>query len=518
MKVHGLSKKFLLPACAAGLVALACASAFAGEEVTFSPVRPDSTAGQAPPANPDNPSLMREYLWEGSFDRAGDATRAVETKLNGGLDFNCEKYRTGIEGTADQPPLKPDPRAYQACRYRQQQAEAAGAHATSIRQQQRVFSDISKVSDIAAVGAVGATITSELAMKNNSQVSSYEKAARIQKVAGQANYAAGATDLVLGATAFISQKNRLEQMKRELNAPINGYNSDAGQLNSSLTNAIEQSKQAAYSHMLYGAGKMAAGYASIWASKRTARQAENLASIEMSQYEMAAMPRPAQPATQYVVVGNNTPPAYLNNTPSFIYPNTSPGSGNNTSPPPLASYPTANAGGTGSSAAPATAVGSRALASSGAGGRGGLSAAAGGMGGGSGSSSAPPATNEEKEKEKEKEAKEAVGNSFDIALTGGVRNSFGHSGDSPGGADSPNLGALLGNIAGDGKNASNTNISPNQVYQEATQGLDGNEQQGSMSGVNGRNETSLFDIMRTKITKMIEVGNVGASKTVEVKN
>jgi hypothetical protein len=39
-----------------------------------------------------------------------------------------------------------------------------------------------------------------------------------------------------------------------------------------------------------------------------------------------------------------------------------------------------------------------------------------------------------------------------------------------------------------------------------------------MAGVNGGNGTSLFDIMKKKLTKMIEVGNVGASKNVEVKN
>jgi hypothetical protein len=520
MKFPGLGKKFLLPACVAGLVALACASAFA-DDFGYKEVTPGEKSG-AKPVNDDAPDLMREYLWEGSFDKAGDATRAAEQQLKS-YDFNCEKIADAADA-ADNPEKKNRYIAfYNDCKQRRDRARTASGEAAGIRKEQRLMSDISKVSDMAAVTAVGAAIYGELGMKNNNQAASFEQAANIQRTAGYADYAAGATDLALGATAYLHQKQKLEQIQKQLSSQVTTtedgkqktFDQSESAINTALSNAAEQAKQAAYSHMLYGAGKMAAGYASVWASKRTAQQAANLESMDMSQYYPPMVPTAATPPA-YAVVGNNNPPAYVSNQPTFTYPAgmaASTGAAAAGSPAGTTNFRAAaagGAGGSGSSAAPNSAA-SRSLASAALGSGKGLTASGGGASSGTGASEAPASSPDDAAAEK---TKEAVGPSFEMSLTGGIRNSFGGSGSGGSGSDTNSLASLLGNVAGDNKNGG-TNISPAALMQEAGQSPDG--AQGSGPGVSS-SDSSLFEQIRSRITKRLELGDVGASKNVEVKN
>jgi hypothetical protein len=147
-----------------------------------------------------------------------------------------------------------------------------------------------------------------------------------------------------------------------------------------------------------------------------------------------------------------------------------------------------------------------------------VSGGGGGAGGGGGESRSLEAEDAAKDKN-EKAAKEAMGNSFETQLTGGsgVRSFAGGAPAAAGKDEVPNLAALAGNIGADpGSQSAATGLSPTALMREAQEGADGSEQ-GSMVGVNGKSETSLFEITKAKITKMFQIGNVGIPKNVEVK-
>ncbi len=489
---------------AASIASLVAVSAHAGTKVTFNPEQRDQPAPKQ-----EKPAFHRK-LWEGSFDRAGDQAGAVANQLEGGLEFNCEQY-LGSEKTATKPAVLPNQAAFQDCRQREYDSRNYAKQARSIQKQQKVMSLVSKASDVAAVGAVGAVAYTELMHKKPNQASTYESAANIQRMASTASYATGATDLTLGAYAYVAQKRKLEEMKRTLTGK--GASTDNSGLNSSLVSAVEATKKAAYNHMMYGAGKIAVGYGMNWLAKRSEKQADQMNTIaELTELNQIAAMRRAQglPTVAASWPAGSSPPApyYQNNQPVFTMPNSSGSSGLAASTGPV-TYSIPNAGG--SMTLPA---GARGLATAGAGAKGsGIAGGGGGAsagGGGDTSGASVPPDDEAKAKHQ----KEALGG-FETSLTGGPHG-YGGAGAAASKDEVPSLASLIPGTE-DSKPVAATGLSPNQMYSTALEGTEGTEQ-GSMAGVNGKSETSLFVITKEKLNKMFQVGNVGIPKEVEVKN
>lgn len=226
----------------------------------------------------DNPSLR---LWDGTFDAAADATRKVEEHNNIVVDAkNCPTQPANkIAFTEDE--LK----KRKACEDLQKVANKMSAEAGSVRKEQRAFAHVSRASDVVAAGAVAAVAGSELLMKDESQGSSLKKVAKIQEVAGYASYATGATDFGLGAYAYLSQKKKLENIKSSLGPAI----TTNPQIQTDLENSIEKTKKAAYSHMLFGAGKAAVGFVSMKLAKSNRKEADKLKSISPASDATAAV-------------------------------------------------------------------------------------------------------------------------------------------------------------------------------------------------------------------------------------
>jgi|GEM_PF-7118420 len=489
----------LLPLLVMGC--LAAASSQAGTKVTFDPEKRD-----APERKEDQPAFHRK-LWEGSFDRAGDHSGSVAKQLEGGLEFNCNE-QFGFKPAAGTTAARPaNWAALNDCRSREAASRGFAKDAKSIQGQQKVMSVVSKVSDVAALAAVGGVIYGELGVKKPNQASTYESAAKIQRMAGQASYVTGATDLTLGAYAFVAQKRKLEEMQKTLNGK--GASTDNGQLNSSLANAVEATKKAAYSHMMYGAGKMAAGYASMWLAKRTEKAAESMNTIQELREQIEIEKIRAASGTPVTIMpawpAGASPPApyYQNNNPVF----TMPSSTSNSGLAPLPVSPTPIASGGASIAMPGRNTASTPASAKGPSGGGGGGTSAGDS---SGASAPPP----EETAAQAKSHKDALG-SFETSLTGGLR-SFGGSSAAPAKDEAPNMAALLGGTDSGGHQAA-TGLSPTQMMSAALEGTEGTEQ-GSMAGVNGKSETSLFAITKEKLNKMFQVGNVGIPKELEVKN
>lgn len=470
-----------------------------------------------------DPSRWSRKLWTGAFDRAADASGNAAKQLEAVKADDCND---ALEASKDKDHPDGDQAKFQACLKRTSEAQAFAKQAHSIQKQQQVMSLVSKASDVAAVGAVGAVAYAEIGMKSGNQASTYSSAANIEQTAGTAAYVTGAADLTMGAYAYVAQKQKLEQMEKELTTKKDGVrmnpNSAAA---SSLTGAVEAAKKAAYSHMMWGAGKMAAGYGMQYIARRSQDQAEKMQSIQDDrEYAQIMQMRAAQagqlPAQQVMLGASNTGgalPVYNNNNPSFSLPNNTAASAMAAKSGPVTyAVPGGGSGGTGASAA-LTPQNARALASAAAGkaGGGGGGAPAGGLEG-----NAAPADDAQKEKT-EKSAKEAMGSSFEMQLTGGMKAYSGSGAPSGGGKDEiPNLSNLMGAMGGTdptGAKLAGTGLTPAMILQGA-QNNGGDDEQGSMAGVSNKSETSLFELNHAKLTKMFQIGNVGIPKDVEVKN
>lgn len=495
----------LLQGLSALLLLLASGSAFA-EPTT---VTIDPEARNKPRAKEEKPAFHRK-LWTGKFDVAGDHSAAVAKQLEGGLDFECQKnFGPKVIGNIRKPG---NPAALQECEARAAAAQGYGKTASGIAKQQRVMSVISKTSDVAALASVGGVIYAEMGVKKNGQDDTYDSAAKIQRMAGTASYVTGATDLTLGAWAYVAQKRKLEEMQKNLNG--DGAQTSNAALNSNLANAVEATKKAAMSHLMWGAGKVAAGYGMMKLAERTEKQAERMRSIQEIQDLQAllaarnAAGQPVLNAAQLAPPGSATVPYYQNNQPAFAFPTT--GSSGLAPNPGGVNYAIPNGGAS-------VALGNlRNPASAGFAPKGsGLSGGSGGAGAGSSSGASAPPPGEE-DTQKAKAASEAMGNNFVTSLTGGPKPYAGGASE-PAKDEMPNLAAMLNPGAGADTQSAATGLSPSQIFSDALEGTEGTEQ-GSMAGVNGKSENSLFQITREKITKMFQVGNVGAPKDVEVRN
>ena len=81
------------------------------------------------------------------------------------------------------------------------------------------------------------------------------------------------------------------------------------------------------------------------------------------------------------------------------------------------------------------------------------------------------------------------------------------------------LAGIAGNLPGNGADRSiASQLNANQLADEAGAGLDGSEQ-GSMAGVSGNRDRSLFETVKAKNTKALQAGNlVGPNSRIEIRN
>jgi hypothetical protein len=483
---------------------LCVGSALAVQEITPTAVDPNAKPQNAPEAAPeseDSPSFLRRNTWNSSFDRAGDATRDAEVELKKGIKINCNPEQFKKDGVTDAMVQQ----QVATCEQKNAEAQNFGAEAGKIRSMQRIFADVSRVSDVAAVGSIGAVGYAELVKKNQSQSESLMGAARIQETAGVVSYTTGAADFSMGAYAYMAQKKKLEKMKETLSGVSGNIQMNAEDVAAvkKLAAAAEETKKAAYSHMMYGAGKAAVGYASMWMAKRNRELAASLSSLDMSMIPPAA---PPSASSQQKPSGDGGVPYYPNNNVQFLLPTDSDGS----SALPSAPRAPIVAGG-GASVMPSN---FRSPASAG-GGKGGVSSAGGLGGGGGGAGSSPAGAPEGEAATAGKDGKEAISQGFEVSLSGGNSSRYGGGGEKS--KEEAGVGDLLGGLLGGSPESKATGLNPNQLYHEATNDLDGTEETGSMAGVGGK-DRSLFDSVRLKYHKMSEVGRLQGPGAVEVKN
>lgn len=473
----------------AAISALLFALPLAHADEEFVVNAPEAKPAKQPnkPKDDDAPSALR--LWDGSFDRAADATREVEKHKDIKVsDESCPSQPADLNLGWTEPEIQ----KYRACEKAKKALKVMSAEAGSIRKEQRVMANVSRVSDVVAVGSVTATLGSQLFMKDETQGASLNKVANIQEVAGYASYATGATDFSLGAYAYLSQKKRLEDVKKNLGSSI----SSNPQIQADLENSIEKTKSAAYSHMLYGAGKAAVGFVSMKMAKSNREQAEKLKSLP-APVPVAMLPDNlgGGPAFSYPSNGASFTVADGSNSGSSLLTNTAPVSSGASS-------------GTGSSVLP---EGKRNLASNE---KGGLSDAA--KPAGSSPAKAPDggAASASAEEDAPKDAtKEALGG-FEVALGGGGAPRYSGSTKSATTEENSILG-VFGMLTKNGDESPKsvaTGINPNQLYEDAT------AEQGEGSSQKNGSEASLFDLIKAKHLKMLGAGRLQRPGEVQIKN
>lgn len=486
------------------LMGIASLCLFAPLAVADNVLSPTTTPGKeetTTPAEPDQNSMLRGYTWESSFDKAGDATKDAAKALNQKTSYDCTTLTGDQKVKCDQANLRIA-----------KEAKAAAEEAAGIRDMQYIFADASRVSDIAAVGAIGATGYAQLIKRNASQSESLRGAANIQETAGYVSYASGAADISMGAYAYAMQKRQLENIKEKLSGKGSGLNMSDPALMSKISKAEEETKKAAYSHMMYGAGKVAIGYASMHLAKQNRKQAASLESLVDVSIPTANPYQSGVAAPAYKPSAAGGVPYYQNNNPQFILPTDS---GNSTSTGTTKPVVTGNTGG--SSVMPSPEL--RGLASLGNK-NSGFSGSSGGGGGAAPSAPEAGKTPEEEAAEAAAAAKAKEATSgFELNLGGGNGSRYG--GGSGGGdkAEDGGVAGLLSGMMGGASTAPTSNatgLNPNSLYRDATEGLSG-EEQGSMAGVSGKDE-SLFKVVKTKYNKMMEVGRLAGPGTVEVRN
>lgn len=462
------------------------------------PVAVLSVSASAAAPTENTGSFLREYTWESSFDKAGDASGNAARALKA-MNLDCSAEGVQLPGaTPEQIKARID-----QCEHAKAEAQKYAAEANSIQNTQYIMADVSRVSDVAAVGAIGAVGYAELVKKKKGQANTYNSAAKIQETAGYVSYATGAADFSMGAYAYLAQKSKLEQMQKTLSGI--SMNASDQQAVSQLNAAAEQTKKAAYSHMLYGAGKAAVGYASMELAKRNRKQAANMDSIDMTQYTTPVATASSSGAT---VSGGAA--YYQNNTPQF------------TMPDGTLTTPSTNSDGsgavfTGASGGASVMPESRGLASVNPGaGIGGGGSGGGSAGGKTGGAPAGDPLVAAKEETKEEAAADAL-NSFELNLAGGGGGSRYGGGSKDSHDEGGGMAGLLGGLMGGAPPTSNaTGLNPNSVYKDAMVGLEGHEQ-GSMAGVSGSTE-SLFAVVKSKYNKMMEGGRLQGPGAVEVRN
>lgn len=463
---------------------------FASGTVTSTPTAKE-VPQSAEPASSD--SLLKQYLHRTSFDDASEQNRAVERSAGDKIsESKCDEKlpeRLAKGPQADKNMWLMECRAliHKVNTGSKDVASVAGRTA----REQEIMADISRVSDVAAVAAIGATAVGQFAMRDTSQAKSLEKVANIQKTAGKAAYVTGATDVALGAYAYLAQKHRLENLQANLKQTSQAQGETIKVQASSvsgLNDAIEKTKQAAYKHMIIGAAKAGTGWMSMKMAKSNEEAAKNLRSLEMAQANPA-------PATS-VVSGSTYVPTYTNNTPTFSIPNATSSSGSTTSLIRSTSPGSATRASTLPSGPALARTPAGALAPGGVS----IPGESGAKRDGGGASALPST------KEESPATKEALGNSFELNLTGGgSRYSGGNNKSEDNGTGA--IAGIFSNLLGQNNTSTSaaTGINPEQIVQ----GGDYNESgvQSARDGVSSSGR-SLFELSKAKHFQMLRAGRL----------
>ncbi|MGZ6286817.1 MAG: hypothetical protein ACXWQO_01410 [Bdellovibrionota bacterium] len=511
MTKWGFNKQLFLP-LAAGTALLCTASLVLADEVikpTLSDGAQTGSTKNSSSSGDDSKSFLREWTFENSFDKAGDDSQNLEKAMSGKIDYNCDQYLSTFESGGTK--YNPSPELAQECRRRQQAANKFKSDVAGIKKEQRIFAEVSRVSDVAAVASIGAMAYAEIGQKKNNQASTYAAAASLQEKAAMASYATGAADMSMAAWAYAQQKRKLEGMKEILSGKNSGVSGSSGNsnLDSKLNKAIESTKQASINHAMYGAGKLAAGYAGMKLAKRSRDQAAAMESLDATNYYLSHMPVPG--AVAAVAPGSNggTSGTFAPNHPTF-----------SVATPDEAKSTAASGGGSGAISSGSSSafqspemknLSPKSAVSSADGG--GLTA----VGTGGPAEAAKEAKDAEEKATQAEVAKTAFG--FGEFSRGGGGAAFSAGGKEAAAGDGE-AAAVLG-VAPGANSAPSRNIAsainPNQMMEEASSGIDGNEQ-GSMVGVSGNRNTSLFDTVKLKHTKALQLGNIQGPASIEVKN
>lgn len=438
-------------------------------------------------------SFLRQYLPDNSFDQASESTAKVT-----GYKF---KFKDCQQPNAN-------PKLKEFCANASNMNQNSSETTQHIAKEQSVMADISRVSDVAAVAAVGGALGGEV-FKDSSQASSLNSMAKIQKTASKAGYVSGATDLGLGAYAYLKQKKQLEEIQRQTNGVI--ANEDGSSISNSTTNrsynndmnrAIADTKKAAYNHMLSGAGKVVVGFVSAKLAERTERQKKALESLKSPSTAGTASPLLVPSTGSSAPVQNNQPGFYTSSGSSGM-PGTS--SGNT---------PGASGGIGASSGTSVGPTGKNALLAANAA-RSPASGGALGSSAGTGKNALADAMNDAKKKADGEEAakKDDLLSKFEYSpgRGGGSRYTGGGDGGGGGGSD---LGSVIASALGLGNNSANNPTGAGVDPSAFTGASAMPEDQGmaaSNAGVSTDNK-DLFSLVKAKHLEMLQQGRLLGAK------
>ncbi len=290
------------------------------------------TAAEAPKKDED--SFLRKHAWGNSFDEASDAS------------YNAAK-------------------AAAKCAGNDKDCAAAMKTANDVSKTQAKFADVSRVSDAAALAAVGGSAYAEVGKRDDSQAGSLKSVANIHKMASKAELVSGATDVTLGAAAYLSQQKTLEEQKQIIEKQLQRNDISEAEKKALVTKynaAIEKTNSASMKHIGWGLGKLAVSAFSSAAAKSAENQAKALESVKRApimtpNIGVAPVYGNNQPmfgtAGSTSVVGMNAPGLIGSSTGGSVA--GKPGASTANSSPGVASLPVNSSGGSiASTAAPST--------------------------------------------------------------------------------------------------------------------------------------------------------------------
>lgn len=489
MRFQGLTKGLPLAGISFSLLCFALSAA-----ATDLRTSPAPAPGTPPAQSQENEqSFLRRNLYDTSLDQAADANRAVVRA--GVTPFNSE----ACNKEAAKPAAQQNAQLISMCNDARDAAGRLVDKAKATAKEQDIMGDISRVSDLAAIGAIG-TVGVTMFTRDASQASSLQNTAQLQRAAGVAAYASGATDVALGAYAFAKQRTQLKSLRNSLSRTetINGQQvgvQTSASTISALDTAIAKTTEASYKHAIMGAAKVGAGYMSMQLAQSNEKAAENLKSLQ------AAPPAAATVPPSQMAAGNGTVPTYTNNQPTFSIPNAN---GTSTTPVLGGGNTTSFSSGMGTSTMPTNGYRPPVAAANKTGG--GVSEPGGGGGLTTGSSRAPSSGSEENNAA----ATETMGNSFELNLTGGGGPRYGGGGKSGGGGEDNAIGNLFSNLLGGNATtpgSTATGIRPNDLFSNDGSAYNGGDSLGANEGVSNSG-SSVFELIKAKHTKMLQVGRL----------
>ncbi len=450
-----------------------------------------ATIGGANAQNSDGtPNSFGRKIMGDSFDGASDANQALSSDS---VTINCTTM--AFNGPVNETQRKA------AIGYCNEQlnrtAQSISSTGKKIAKEQAMMGDVSRLSNVAAVAAVGATAVAEMGMKDSSQAKSLHSVANIEKTGSTVSYIAGATDIALGSYALLKQKAELKKLQQT----ISGTQKFAGgKFESNVTNgksasdikaAIDATNKAATTHLMMGAGKMMVGMVAGSLAKQNEKAAQNLGALSAvtSGYITSTNGMAITGTGNNVISVVSAVPATTGASTSDPNANRLVSTGGASSASPgLAN--TLNNALNKNSGAPSAGITDPA----------GVGAAALGAGG----SSAKSDLGITAVSDATKSPYRSVG-SMDM---GGGPSAPRMGGDGGGGSGAPDIGSMVAAMMGQDpskQGGAATGINPNKIYEDA---VSGRAPAGDESGVAKNPDVDLFQMVKTKTIDMLAKGRL----------